>query len=66
MVAMVRPWKEWFRVMMVLRPLPYLSKLYFRASLILIVEPLRQLPKNTLSMPVRVQSSFASLGPGWV
>ena len=29
---MVRPWKERFRVRMVLRPLPYLSKLYFRAS----------------------------------
>ena len=49
---MVRPWKDLWRVMMVPRPLPYLSKEYLRASLIrpsLLSAP--ELAKNTLDMP---------------
>ena len=64
---MVRPWKEWCRVMTVLRPLPYLSKLYFRATLIMAsLASAPELPKNTLDRPERVHSSRASRGPGWV
>ena len=64
---MVRPWKERFRVRMVLRPLPYLSKLYFRATLIMAsLASAPELPKKTLSIPLRVHSCWASKVPGWV
>ena len=55
-VVTVRPWKEFFSVMMVERPWPYLSKLYFRASLMrpsLASPP--PLAKNTQLSPVRLQ-----------
>ena len=57
----VLPWKELRRVMISFLPAPYLSKLYFRAILMahsLASAPL--LPKQTLDMPVRVQSFSAS------
>ena len=64
---MVRPWKERLRVRMVLLPLPYLSKLYFRATLIMAsLDSAPELPKKTLDMPLRVHSSLASRAPGWV
>ena len=66
-VFMVRPWKELRRVMTVPRPLPYLSKEYFRASLMspsLASAP--ELQKNTSAMPARSQSTRASFAPGWV
>ena len=66
-VVMVRPWKELFRVMMVARPLPYLSKLYFRASLIMpsLASP-PPLAKNTPLMPVRLHRISASRAQGSV
>ena len=52
---------------MVLRPLPYLSKLYFRATLIMAsLASAPELPKKTLSIPLRVHSCWASKVPGWV
>ena len=66
-VVMVRPWKELFRVTMAARPLPYLSKLYFLASLIMpsLASP-PPLAKNTLLMPVRLQRISASRAGGSV
>ena len=64
---MVRPWKELFSVTMAERPLPYLSKLYFRASLIrpsLASPP--PLAKKTQLMPVRLQRISASRAGGSV
>ena len=65
-VVMVRPWKEFLRVMMVPRPFPYLSKEYLRASLMmpsLLSAP--EFAKKALAMPVRSQSCWASLAQGW-
>ena len=59
---MVRPWKEFFRVMTVPRPLPYLSKLYFRASLIMpSLDSAPELAKKAADMPDRSHSISASL-----
>ena len=66
-VVMVRPWKESFRVMMVDRPSPYLSKLYFRASLMMpSLASAPEFPKKTALIPVRVQSCSASFAQGSV
>ena len=59
--AMVRPWKEFFRVRMVPRPLPYLSKEYLRASLMspsLASAP--ELPKKAADSPDRSHRAWAS------
>ena len=59
--------KESRRVMMVLRPAPYLSKEYLRASLIMpsLASP-PPLAKNTQLMPVRLQRVSASFAEGSV
>ena len=60
-VVMVRPWKERFRVMTVPRPSPYLSKEYFRASLMMpSLASAPELPKKAAAMPERVHSFSAS------
>jgi hypothetical protein len=60
-VVTVRPWKELLSVIIVLRPLPYLSKLYFLASFIMpsLASP-PPLAKKAPLMPLRSQSAFAS------
>ena len=61
-VVMVRPWKEFFRVRMVPRPLPYLSKEYLRASLMSPSLPSApELPKKAAARPERSQRVWASL-----
>ena len=58
---MVRPWKELFKVMMVDRPGPYLSKEYFRAVLIMpSLASAPELPKNTAAIPAAGTSLDAS------
>ena len=59
-VVTVRPWKDLFRVITVPRPSPYLSKEYFRASLMrpsLLSAP--ELAKKAAAIPVRVHSFSA-------
>lgn len=66
-VVMVRPWKELWRVMIVARPWPYLSKEYFRAVLIMpSLASAPELQKNTLSANVRSQRALATFTIGAV
>ena len=56
----VRPWKELFSVRIVLRPGPYLSKLYLRASLIIpSLASAPPLAKKAALMPERRHSRSA-------
>ena len=64
-VVMVRPWKERFSVMTVPLPSPYLSKEYFRASLMMPSLPSApELAKKAAAIPERVHSFSASLTYG--
>ena len=60
-VVMVRPWKELRRVSTVLRPGPYLSKLYLRASFKMpSLASAPELEKKAQAIPLRRQSRSAS------
>ena len=59
---MVRPWKEFRRVMIVARPSPYFSKDHLRAVLIMpSLASAPELPKNAAFIPAAGTSLLASL-----
>ena len=66
-VAIVLPWKDFFSVITLCLPAPYLSKEYLRAVLIAAsFASAPELQKKTFLQPVRALSASASRAPGEV